>query len=127
MKNVLIIEDSKVMAQILAQLLRNSIQPQTLLYAGSITQAEAILEKSKLIGHTLDCIFLDLNLNEPLDGLALLSKVKEDSPDLPVVIVTGENEIETVKTVISHKPSGYIVKPLSMNKLNQCIEKITQS
>ncbi|GAB6262016.1 response regulator [Photobacterium sp. 53610] len=127
MKNVLIIEDNKVMAQILAQLLRNSAQPKTLLYAGSTSQAEAIFAKSKLVGHSLDCVFLDLNLNVPLDGIPLLTQIKQDFPHLPVIIVTGESEIETVKKVISHKPDGYIVKPLSMKKLNQCLEKVHQS
>ncbi|MCG2839227.1 response regulator [Photobacterium sp. WH77] len=125
MKSILIIEDNKVMAQILAQLLRNSIQPQTLLHASSVSQAEAIFMKSKLLGHTLDCVFLDLNLNHPLDGLSFLGQIKQDHPDLPVIVVTAENEMETVKKVISHKPDGYIVKPLSMQKLNQCLAKIS--
>ncbi|MBD8514459.1 response regulator [Photobacterium sp. 2_MG-2023] len=125
MKSILIIEDNKVMAQILAQLLRNSIQPQTLLHASSVSQAEAIFMKSQLLGHTLDCVFLDLNLNHPLDGLSLLGQIKQDHPDLPVIVVTAENEMETVKKVISHKPDGYIVKPLSMQKLNQCLAKIS--
>ncbi|KKC98558.1 MULTISPECIES: response regulator [Photobacterium] len=125
MKSILIIEDNKVMAQILAQLLRNSIQPKTLLHASSIVQAETIFMKSQLVGHSLDCVFLDLNLNMPLDGLALLSRIKQEYPDLPVIVVTAENEMETVKKVISHKPDGYIVKPLSMQKLNQCLAKVS--
>jgi len=125
MKSILIIEDNKVMAQILAQLLRNSIQPKTLLHASSIVQAETIFMKSQLVGNSLDCVFLDLNLNMPLDGLALLSRIKQEYPNLPVIVVTAENEMETVKKVISHKPDGYIVKPLSMQKLNQCLAKVS--
>ncbi|WP_120510828.1 response regulator [Photobacterium salinisoli] len=124
MKSILIIEDNKVMAQILAQLLRNSIQPKTLLHASSISQAEAIFVKSQLVGHALDCVFLDLNLSLPLDGLSLLRQIKQEQPELPVIVVTAENEMETVKKVISHKPDGYIVKPLSMQKINQCLAKV---
>ncbi|PSW14833.1 response regulator [Photobacterium sanctipauli] len=119
MKKFLIIEDNKMMANILAQLLRKCAKPQKLLYAPSAQQAYNILLKNEV-----DCVFLDLNLVTPLDGIEVLEYIRQQYADLPVVIVTGDSEIETVKRVISHKPNDYIVKPLSMQKLQRCLEKV---
>ncbi|AJR08634.1 response regulator [Photobacterium gaetbulicola] len=119
MNKFLIIEDNKMMAKILAELLRKSIPVQKLLYAPTAQQAYNTLLKSKV-----DCIFLDLNLCKPLDGIEVLQYIRTQYPSLPVVIVTGDSEMETVKRVISHNPNDYLVKPLSMHKVQRCLEKL---
>ncbi|WEM43881.1 response regulator [Photobacterium sp. DA100] len=119
MNKFLIIEDNKMMAKILAELLRKSIPIQKLLYAPTAQQAYSTLLKSKV-----DCIFLDLNLCKPLDGIEVLQYIRTQYPSLPVVIVTGDSEMDTVKRVISHNPNDYLVKPLSMQKVQRCLEKL---
>lgn len=119
MKRFLIIEDNKVMAQILAQLLRKCVQPQAILHAATVQSAHNALVKTEV-----DCVFLDLNLSAPLDGIPILEYIRKQYPTLPVVIVTGDSEIDTVKQVISHKPADYMVKPLSLQKLQDCLTKI---
>ncbi|OAN17920.1 hypothetical protein A3K86_03105 [Photobacterium jeanii] len=119
MKRFMIIEDNKMMAQILTQLLRKSAKPQSIIHAP--TPQNAI---SALLNNELDCVFLDLNLIKPLDGIQVLEFIKKQYPTLPVIIVTGDSEMDTVKQVISLKPADYIVKPLSMQKIERCLEKV---
>lgn len=119
MNKFLIIEDNKMMAKIMAELLRKSVPIQKLLYAPTAQQAYNALLKS-----TVDCVFLDLNLCKPLDGIEVLQYIRVQYPSLPVVIVTGDSEIDTVKRVISHNPNDYLVKPLSMQKIQRCLEKL---
>lgn len=118
MNRFLIIEDNKMMANILAQLLRKSTNINKLYYAPGVQQAYALLLRNKV-----DCVFLDLNLESPLDGIEVLDFIHKQYPDLSVVIVTGDSEIETVKRVISYNPSGYIVKPLSLSKVINSLNK----
>ena len=119
MNKFLIIEDNKMMAKILAELLRKSVPTQKLLYAPTAQQAY-----NALLKNTVDCIFLDLNLCKPLDGIEVLQYIRTQYPSMPVVIVTGDSEIDTVKRVISHGPNDYLVKPLSMQKIQRCLEKL---
>ncbi|MCQ1059856.1 response regulator [Photobacterium sp. ZSDE20] len=119
MNKFLIIEDNKMMAKIMAELLRKSVPIQKLHYAPTAQQAYTALLKN-----TVDCVFLDLNLCKPLDGIDVLQYIKTQYPSLPVVIVTGDSDIDTVKRVISHKPNDYLVKPLSMQKIQRCLEKL---
>lgn len=119
MSKFLIIEDNKMMAKILAELLRKSIPVQKLHYAPTAQQAY-----NTLLKNSIDCIFLDLNLCKPLDGIEVLQYIRTQNPSMPVVIVTGDSEIDTVKRVISHNPNDYLVKPISMQKIQRCLEKL---
>ncbi len=59
-----------------------------------------------------DIVLLDYNM-PGLDGMATLKQMKGD-PELrqiPVVMLTGVNDRETVKAVITGGAAGYIVKP----------------
>ncbi|MGF1726391.1 response regulator [Photobacterium nomapromontoriensis] len=118
MNRFLIIEDNKMMANILAQLLRKSTNINKLYYAPGVKQAYALLLRKKI-----DCVFLDLNLESPLDGMEILDFIQKQHPDLSVVVVTGDSEIATVKRVISYNPNGYIVKPLSLSKVINALMK----
>lgn len=119
MKRFMIIEDNKMMAQILTQLLRKCAKPQSIIHTTSPQTAV-----NALINNTLDCVFLDLNLEKPLDGIPVLQFIKKQFPSLPVVIVSGDSEMETVKQVILLKPADYIVKPLSIQKIERCLTKV---
>lgn len=122
MKRCIIIEDSKMMATILAQLLRQCVTTSQVFYAPNAQQGYQLLTK-----HKADIIFLDLNLSQPLDGIDVLMNIREIYPDLPIVIVTSDSEMETVKKVIAHNPTDYLIKPLSLNKLQICLDKIFPS
>ncbi|GAL03578.1 hypothetical transcriptional regulator [Photobacterium aphoticum] len=118
MKRFLIIEDNKMMAMILAQLLRQSIQSPQILHAPTLQQTYQYLSQ-----YTVDVVFLDLNIERPLDGIDLLMHIREIHPTLPVVIVTSDSEIDTVKRVVALNPTDYLIKPLSLNNLQACLEK----
>jgi CheY-like chemotaxis protein len=119
----LIVEDSKVIVQIVTQLVRKiSIEcyadSDHVTYADNVPQALNFLSKQQF-----DYIFLDLNLREELDGLQVLEYVRKQQVNIPVFIVTGDNNISTVKQVIKLQPTDYLVKPVSKMKITRCLEK----
>ncbi|MEM8627366.1 MAG: sigma-54 dependent transcriptional regulator [Pseudomonadota bacterium] len=63
-------------------------------------------------------VILDIWLQgSKLDGLEILSVMKKQHPDLPIVIISGHGNIETAVTAIKRGAYDYIEKPLSLDKL----------
>lgn len=52
-----------------------------------------------------------------LSGQDLLEHVAADYPDLPVIIVTATNDIDTAVTCMQHGASDYLVKPVEKSRL----------
>jgi two-component system, NtrC family, nitrogen regulation response regulator NtrX len=63
-------------------------------------------------------LFLDIWLQgSKLDGLQLLSVVKEEHPDLPVVMISGHGNIETEVSAIKLGAYDFIEKPFKADRL----------
>jgi two-component system nitrogen regulation response regulator NtrX len=67
-------------------------------------------------GEPADLVFLDIWL-PGLDGLGVLSRIKDDRPDLPVVMISGHGTIETAVTALKRGAFDFIEKPLSLEKV----------
>ncbi|GAB3531770.1 response regulator [Photobacterium alginatilyticum] len=120
MNRFLIIEDNKLMAEVLSQIIRKCISPKEIIKVSNIASAQKLIIDSS---YKIDAIFLDLNIEKPLDGLDLLSYIKRTLPNMPVAIITSENETEVVKKVLSHQPNDYLMKPLSVQKVQRSLAK----
>lgn len=63
-------------------------------------------------------VFLDIWLQgSRLDGLQLLSAVKEEHPELPVVMISGHGNIETAVSAIKLGAYDFIEKPFKADRL----------
>jgi two-component system, NtrC family, nitrogen regulation response regulator NtrX len=63
-------------------------------------------------------VFLDIWLQgSQLDGLQLLGMVKEQHPDLPVVMISGHGNIETAVAAIKQGAYDFIEKPFKADRL----------
>jgi len=56
-----------------------------------------------------DCILLDYSLPD-LSGIDVLKKVKSSQPDLPVIIVSGQEDVATAIDLLKEGAYDYIVK-----------------
>jgi DNA-binding NtrC family response regulator len=56
-----------------------------------------------------DIITLDYSLPD-MTGMEVLQKIKEFNPDLPVVIISGQEDINTAVELLKHGARDYIVK-----------------
>lgn len=76
-------------------------------------------------GHRIDCALLDLELPNG-DGRELLGKLRERSPDLAVVMVTGRvlgDEAESLVTAGAH---AVLTKPVELEKLFAAVRDALQ-
>src|SRR5216683_472226 len=63
-------------------------------------------------------IFLDIWLQgSRLDGLQMLSNIKAEHPDLPVVMISGHGNIETAVAAIKQGAYDFIEKPFKVDRL----------
>lgn len=73
-------------------------------------------------------IFLDIWLqNSALDGLALLDRVQEMHPGLPVVMISGHGNIETAVSAIKRGAYDYIEKPFKSDRLVLVAERALEN
>jgi signal transduction histidine kinase len=87
------------------------------LKAGSGVEALEVIR-----GTQPDLVITDLRMPE-MGGLELLKKLKEDLPQLPVIIISGEGTMGNVIEALQHGARDYIQKPIQdMGLLKHSIE-----
>jgi CheY-like chemotaxis protein len=68
-------------------------------------------------------VFLDIRLPDQ-DGLEILRQIKQKYPDLPVVIVTGDNNEENRNRARVLGATAFLEKPLSLIKMREILRDI---
>ncbi len=102
---VLLIEDDLGDAQLVQIALRQSSQVQFVVtWVDSIAKAQA-----QLSGTVFDVALLDLSLPDSV-GLATLLKLKQLSPRLPIITLTGHSDIEFALAALENGSADYLVK-----------------
>ena len=71
----------------------------------------------------IDLVISDINM-PGMDGIEVLRKIKEISPELNVVILTGHGSKEVVIKALRGLASNYIEKPLNIEKTKEIIENL---
>ncbi len=74
---------------------------------------------------SIDLAFLDINMPK-LDGLEVLKRVVANKPNAYIVIVSGDSTAKNVKEAITSGAKGFIVKPLSEEKISEAINNYQQ-
>jgi EAL domain-containing protein (putative c-di-GMP-specific phosphodiesterase class I) len=67
-------------------------------------------------GSSFDVIFSDIDM-PGMDGLQLLDKVRERDLDVPVVLITGNPNVDTAMRAMEQGAMRYLAKPVEMSAL----------
>lgn len=59
------------------------------------------------------------------NGLALLADIKDESPQTPVILITGFLHFKAVMNMDSVKPDLYIEKPFTLDQLRDAVQSLT--
>ena len=76
-------------------------------------------------GSTPCLILLDLSMPY-MSGEDLLSFIKDEHPDIPVIVITGDNEVETAVRCMKKGAVDYMVKPVEKNRLISGVRKVIE-
>jgi len=117
-KSVLIIEDDINYGEMLAYALSHLKYEVHLAY--SATGGLDIVRQKKL-----DIILSDLNM-PGMSGLEVSQRILKMYLDIPIVLITGMNDLTMVKQALEIGVSDYLVKPVSIDQLPVVIERNLQ-
>ena len=70
-----------------------------------------------------DLVFLDENM-PGMTGLETLNYIKSTHPNIPVVMITKNEEEEIMEEAIGAKISDYLIKPLNPNQILSSVKKL---
>jgi len=119
MKTILIVDDSRIMRNLVKSTLTELQIPSQFLEAENGKKAIQLLETNKV-----SLILLDWNMPQ-MDGMQFLKKVRSmpDYKELPIIMVTSESAKYNVVEALQNGATDYIVKPFSdkvfMEKLSE--------
>lgn len=69
-----------------------------------------------------DIVITDISM-PVMDGLSMARLIKEENPDMPIVFVSAHNDAEQLLEAIELGAEGFLVKPFSLQKLSQILER----
>jgi putative two-component system response regulator len=66
--------------------------------------------------NAIDLIITDIIMPR-ITGIEMLEILKEESPDIPIIIMTGEPTVETAKKSVKDNAHDYLIKPVNKSTL----------
>ena len=113
--NILLIDDEEIVHQTISDYLRES--------GHRVSDAKSGAEGITMIQtNEWDLVLTDIRM-PGMDGLALLSRVQEDHPDLAVVIITGHGNIDIAVQALRLGAADFLTKPIKLLELDAVLEK----
>lgn len=119
----LVVDDEEGIQDIVIDVLR-TCGAKTVLKASNGEQALGILSSDPSRIHV---VISDCNMT-PVNGLQLLKavrsgKVKDLDPNFPLILLTGHSDAPVVQRAVELKATGFLAKPVSLDKLTKAINK----
>ncbi|MDR1863017.1 MAG: response regulator [Treponema sp.] len=120
MKTVLVVDDSRIMRNIVKNTFLEMRIPCGFLEAGNGREAYELLQE-----HTVNLVLLDWNMPE-ISGLDFLKMVRsiENYKYLPIVMVTSESAKYNVIEALKNGATDYIIKPVNERKFLEKLSRI---
>ena len=116
---ILLIDDHTLFREALANLLRERFDHAVVIEANALDDALAKVRHYQ----DLDLILLDLGLPRT-GGLPGLPKLRDRVPDVPIIVVSGEEESAIVAQAIAAGAAGYIPKTSSGHTMELAINLV---
>ena len=113
MTQVLIVEDEEILARNIATTLKRAGIEAAV--AGSCSAA-----RSQIVSNPPDLIIADVNLGDG-DGIELLADWRQGRPDVPVVVMTGQDSLSNRLRAERLDASAFLSKPFAMSRLRELI------
>jgi two-component system chemotaxis response regulator CheY len=116
MPNILVVEDSPTMRQLISFAIKRIPNSRI------IEAADGVEALKKLSSEKIDIILADINM-PIMDGLKLLSLVRNNPTykNIPVIMITTEGAEEDRKRALSIGANAYLTKPIQTQELMKLV------
>lgn len=118
MVKALIVEDSTQIAEIWKMILsKEGLKDIITLYDGTEVERTVLEFKPEIV-------FMDINLPGKLDGLELTSRITNIDKNIPVIILTLNDDLHIFQKAFANGAKGYIVKNSSISEIKAGIHAV---
>ena len=105
-RRVLVLDDERLVRWSLSERLRaDGMEP---------VQAATVAEAMDLAARGVDAAILDYHLPDG-DGIAVLRQLRQGDPELPVIMLTANTEVDVVVAAVKAGASDYVAKPFEVH------------
>jgi DNA-binding NtrC family response regulator len=107
---VLVLDDEKLVRWSLGERLKaDGYEP---IQAASVAEAMNVAARADV-----DAAILDYHLPDG-DGIAVLKRLRQDDPDLPVIMLTANKDVEVIVEAVKAGASDYVAKPFEVHDVS---------
>ena len=117
--NIMVVDDSKAIRLLLVDQLEDWGYKTAGLDSGD-KAAEALKQER------FDVVITDLNMPGQINGIRLLEIIKQNYPDIDVIILTGYASVENTIKALRQGATDYFTKPFNFEQVLICLERIEQ-
>ncbi|MEZ0393396.1 MAG: sigma-54-dependent transcriptional regulator [Pseudobdellovibrionaceae bacterium] len=117
MAKILIIDDDLELAEMTAAFFRQK-DHQVMISEDAEVSLKDLLKKKE----SPDLVIVDLRMPK-ISGIQLIQKLQENQLLIPVILITGDRDVETAMQAISAGAIDYVVKPLNYSQLQISAER----
>lgn len=121
MNDILVVDDERDIRELICDILRD--EGYSTRMAGNSDECMAELNRAAPGLMILDIWLKDSNM----DGIDILSHVKRDNPEVPVVIISGHGNIEIAVAAIKQGAYDFIEKPFNIDQLLVVIRRAMEA
>jgi DNA-binding NarL/FixJ family response regulator len=116
---VLLIDDQAVTVQVYAAIVRRTFPGARVAIALDLSEGQQIASHRKI-----DLVLLDLQLHNTV-GVQTLNKFRRACPSIPVLVVTGLDDKETIHACLKAGAVGYVPKTSAVQTLRTALEMVS--
>ena len=122
--SILVVDDEPDVAELFRQRFRREARQGTYVMHFAGSGEEALEKLNGGIRPELIVILSDINM-PGMDGLTLLQKIKERSPELPVMMVTAYGDDERRRRADEYGAAEFITKPVDFDLLKAQLRRLS--
>ena len=105
-RHVLVVDDERLVRWSLAERFQAD--------GFDVSEAESVETAIEQLAKLPDGVILDFRLPDG-DGLTVLKRIRQQDPDLPVVMLTAHKDAETIVAAMKAGASDYVTKPFEVS------------
>ena len=115
---ILIVEDDKV----ISLLLQKMVERMEYVVVETATKGHEAVEKIQNLKP--DLILMDIMLEDDLDGIDAMLKLRENGLKTPVIYITSNSDPYNRTRAESTNYNDYLIKPVNFDELKSAISKV---
>jgi CheY-like chemotaxis protein len=117
-RKILVVEDNPNMSSLLADMLE-------VFAVQSVRATDGEDALRKLSEESIGLVITDLRMPK-MNGTELLAAIKDQTPDLPVVLISGYSLQSIDDTNATARADGFLTKPFKMNDIKGILDRLFQ-